>query len=302
MVAGQSSGGAATAHAGAATGVAGPRAFRALVTVDGNPSSPGPGRAGVARHHAAMSRAWRGWRRRTLGGVATLALCALARGESPRPLVMLIETSALMPQARIEGDQVVEGLHLDLGQALGRRLGREVLARPAPRKRLAEALQRGEGDLLCDYQSDWLPGVFAWSRPFLPDQALLVTAASAPAPVGLTALLGQPVGTVRGYVYPEMSAALRGGFVRDDAPDAVANLHKLELGRVRYALTGRRVLEYQQRIGHFRLPLHAPLVVSEVMAQCALSPSSPVGLAALNAAIQALVADGELTRLLNKYR
>lgn len=238
--------------------------------------------------------------------MAAAALCALASvpamAQPPRPLVMLVETSALMPQARIEGDTVVEGLHLDLGQALARRLGRELVARPVPRKRLAEALQRGEGDLLCDYQSEWLPGAFAWSRPFLPDQALLITAASAPAPASLSAVAGQPVGTVRGYVYPEMTDALRSGFMRNDAPDAVANLQKLALGRVQHALTGRRVLEYQQRTGNFRLALHPPLVVSEVLAQCALSPSSPVGLAALNAAIHGLVAEGELTRLLARYR
>lgn len=242
------------------------------------------------------------WRRKLLGGAAALLLCPFASAEPARPLVMLVETSALMPHARIEADRVVEGLNLDIGQALARRLGRELVARPTPRKRLAEALQRGEGDLLCDYQSDWLPGAFAWSRPFIPDQALLVTAATAPAPAGLTALAGQPVGTVRGYVYPEMADALRAGFLRDDAPDAVANLQKLELGRIRHALTGRRVLEYQQRIGHFKLALHPPLVVSEVMAQCALSPSSPVGLAALNAAIQGLVSEGELNRLFARYR
>lgn len=245
-----------------------------------------------------------------LGGGAAALLCPLAWAQNvapavapvPKPLVMLVETSAWMPQARIEGDRVVEGLHLDLGQALARRLGRDLVTRPVPRKRLAEALQRGEGDLLCDYQSEWLPGAFAWSRPFIPDQALLVTAASAPAPATLAALAGQPVGTVRGYVYPEMTDALRAGFMRNDAPDAVTNLQKLALGRVQHALTGRRVLEYQQRLGRFTLPLHPPLVVSEVLAQCALSPSSPVNLAALNAAIQGLLADGELNRLLARYR
>lgn len=241
-------------------------------------------------------------RRWVLGVLSGLLLAGPLAAEPARPLVMLVETSGLMPQARIEGDRVVEGLHLDLGQALARRLGRELVARPVPRKRLAEALQRGEGDLLCDYQSDWLPGAFAWSKPFIPDQALLITAASAPPPASLAAVAGQPVGTVRGYVYPEMADALRSGFLRDDAPDAVANLQKLELGRVRHALTGRRVLEYQQRVGRFHLPLHPPLVVSEVLAQCALSPSSPVGLAALNHAIQGLVAEGELNRLLARYR
>lgn len=242
------------------------------------------------------------WGLGVLGGMAALAVGLPAGAQPARPLVMLVENSALMPQARIEGDTVVEGLHLDLGQSLARRLGRELVARPTPRKRLAEALQRGEGDLLCDYQSDWLPGAFAWSRPFIPDQALLISAATAPALAGLASLAGQPVGTVRGYVYPEVSDALRAGFVRDDAPDAQANLLKLSRGRVQHALTGRRVLEYQQRIGQFKLALRPPLVTSEVMAQCALSPSSPVGLSALNAAIQGLVSEGELNRLLAKYR
>lgn len=241
----------------------------------------------------------RALRRRVMAGLLGLGL---ASSGLAAPLVLLVESSALMPHARVEGDRVVEGLHVDLGRALARRLGHELVTRPVPRKRLAEALQRGEGDLLCDYQRDWLPGPFAWSRPFLPDQALLISAATAPPPGRLAALAGLPIGTVRGYVYPEMSEVLRGAFVRDDAPDAVANLQKLERGRLSHVLTGRRVLEYQQRIGAVRLALHPPLVVSEVLAQCALSPSSPVGLAALNAAIQGLVNDGELARLLARYR
>ncbi|WP_162245840.1 MULTISPECIES: ABC transporter substrate-binding protein [unclassified Roseateles] len=250
-----------------------------------------------------MKRAGRRWIRQAWAGLVALLLCPLANAEPNRPpLVLLVETSALMPHARVDGDQVVEGLNLDIGRALGRRLGRELVAKPVPRKRLAEALQRGEGDLLCDYQSDWLPGAFAWSRAFIPDQALLISAAAVPAPKGLVGVGGQPVGTVRGYIYPEMADMLRAGFLRDDAPDAVTNLEKLARGRVNHALTGRRVLEYQQRMGHFKLALHPPLVVSEVLAQCALSPSSSVGLAALNAAIQGLVNEGELARLMARYR
>jgi polar amino acid transport system substrate-binding protein len=239
-----------------------------------------------------MGRAW-------CGVVALLASFACAAAP---PLVLLVDTSAQMPQARIEGERVIEGLHLDLGRALARRLGREVVARPVPRKRLSEALQRGEGDLLCDYLSEWVPGRFAWSRPFIPDQALLVSAATAPAPASLAALADVPVGTVRGYVYPEMSAALRGGFKRDDAPDAATNLQKLQRGRISHALTGRRALDYQQRIGALRLALHPPLVVAEVVAQCALSPTASIDVQALNGAIQGLVADGELNRLLARYR
>jgi ABC-type amino acid transport substrate-binding protein len=199
---------------------------------------------------------------------------------------MVVDTSAVMPEARIDGNRVLEGLHADLGEALSRRLGRSVRMQALPRKRIGQALEQGEADLVCDYQSAWLPGPFAWSRAFIPDQTVLVKA----------------VGTVLGYAYPEAEAVLGAGLRRDDAPDAVANLRKLALGRVAHALTGRRQLDYQRRVGGFTLPVHPPLVVAEVLGQCALSPRSPVTLAELNAAIQGLVSQGELARILARYR
>ncbi len=241
-------------------------------------------------------------RRLFLAWVVTAVLPGPVAAASPLPLTMVVDTSAVMPEARIDGNRVLEGLHADLGEALSRRLGRSVRMQALPRKRIGQALEQGEADLVCDYQSAWLPGPFAWSRAFIPDQTVLVTAASAPAPAGLQAVAGQAVGTVLGYAYPEAEAVLGAGLRRDDAPDAVANLRKLALGRVAHALTGRRQLDYQRRVGGFTLPVHPPLVVAEVLGQCALSPRSPVTLAELNAAIQGLVSQGELARILARYR
>jgi ABC-type amino acid transport substrate-binding protein len=131
---------------------------------------------------------------------------------------------------------------------------------------------------------------------------VLVTAAKTPAPPRLAAVAGQPVGTVLGYAYPEAAQVLGAGLVRDDAPDAVANLRKLELGRVQHVLTGRRLLDYRRRAAGFALPVHPPLVVAEVLGQCGLSPRSTLTLTALDAAIERLVAEGELARILGKYR
>lgn len=239
---------------------------------------------------------------RRLLAALLLALGAGGAAAAPAALVMVVDTSAVMPEARIEGSQVLEGLHADLAAALGRRLGRPVQLRALPRKRIAQALASGEADLVCDYQSAWLPGAFGWSRPFIPDQTVLVTAASDAAPARLSAVAGQPVGTVLGYAYPEVAQALGAGFRRDDAHDAVANLRKLSLGRVAHALTGRRLLDYQRRTGRFTLALHPPLVVAEVRGQCGLSPRSAATLADLDAAIRGLVAEGELDRMLARYR
>jgi ABC-type amino acid transport substrate-binding protein len=235
------------------------------------------------------------WRRCCL-----LLLAAAGQAGAVAPLTMVVDTSAVMPEARIEGSRVLAGLHADLGAALAKQLGRPVQMRALPRKRIARALESGEADLVCDYQSAWLPGPFAWSRGF--DQTVLVTAAKTPAPPRLAAVAGQPVGTVLGYAYPEAAQVLGAGLVRDDAPDAVANLRKLELGRVQHVLTGRRLLDYRRRAAGFALPVHPPLVVAEVLGQCGLSPRSTLALTALDAAIERLVAEGELARILGKYR
>lgn len=236
-----------------------------------------------------------------------LALCLAAlpgagAARAAAPLVMLVDHSEEMPSARIERGQVLDGISHDLAQLLGERLGREPRFLVLPRRRVAQALESGEADLLCDYLPAWLPGPFAWSRPFLPGAYWIVTRRDYDAPASLRELAGQRVGTVRGYAYPELQALLGDAPWREDAPNADAGLRMLALGRVAHAAVSQRFLQYQQRIGSFTVPLHAPLPVSSYQTQCALSPRSGIGLAALNQALGEIVSDGSLERLLQRYR
>lgn len=236
-----------------------------------------------------------------------LALCFAALAGAPAaqaaaPLVMLVDHSEEMPSARIERGQVMEGISHDLAQLLGERLGREPRFLVLPRRRVAQALTAGEADLLCDYLPAWLPGPFAWSRPFLPGAYWVVSRRDREAPASLAELAGQRVGTVRGYAYPELQAQLGETNWREDAPNADASLRMLALGRVDHAAVSQRFLQYQQRIRSFTMPLHPPLPVSSYQTQCALSPRSSIRLGALNRALGEIVADGSLERLLQRYR
>jgi len=231
---------------------------------------------------------------------AALALSPAARAAAP--LVMLVDHSEEMPSARIERGEVLEGISHDLAQLLGERLGREPRFLVLPRRRVAQALASGEADLLCDYLPAWLPGPFAWSRPFLPGAYWVVTRRDREAPASLAALVSRRVGTVRGYAYPELQAQLGAANWREDAPNADASLRMLALGRVDHAAVSQRFLQYQQRIGSFTVPLHAPLPVSSYQTQCALSPRSSIRLGALNQALGEIVGDGSLERLLQRYR
>ncbi len=231
-----------------------------------------------------------------LGAPATTAAAAA-------PLVVLVDSSVQMPQALIRDGQVVDGLQHDIAIELGQRLGRPVRFRVVPRRRVGPLMLAGEdADLICTYLPAWLPGPLQWSRPFLDDGELLVTAKRHPAPMRLAELAGQRIGTIAGFEYNEVAAALGAAFLRDDGPNLESLLRKLALGRVDHALVGRASFEYLLRRGEVPLALHPPLVVAHWRTACALSPHALVALADLDAALMAMQADGSLARIADKYR
>lgn len=229
------------------------------------------------------------------------ALCGGPARAAPE-LRVAVDTSTEMPLAEIRGERLLQGLHRDLGEALARRLAREARFLVLPRKRIAPALESGAADLLCFYRPAWLPGEFDWSRPFLPNADLLVTPRAQSRPGGLDELAGQTVGTIHGFAYPALERQLGAQFLRDDAPNALASLRKLALGRSRHAVLNQLFLDYQRSHGGLGVTLHPPLVLESYRAGCALSRRSAVTAAALDGAITGLLADGELERLLASYR
>lgn len=240
-----------------------------------------------------------------------LAACpagAAAQGQAQgqgqdEPLQVLIDGSIEMPQAQFKDGEAVDGFQVLLAQEIGRRLGRPVRFRLVPRRRVPQMLVDGrEADMICNYLPSWLPGPLQWSRAYFDDADLLLTAARRPPLTHLQDAAGQPIGTVSGFVYPEMDMALGARFVRDDAPNALATLRKLMLGRVDHAIVGRVVFDYLKRRGEVPIALHPPLVVSRVKTACALSPHSRVKLSQLDAALAAMQADGSLARIVDRYR
>lgn len=216
-------------------------------------------------------------------------------------LGFVVDQGTEMPMARIERDQVIGGMSLDLGRLLAQRLGRTPRMLAIPRKRLADELRSGRADLACAYLPAWLPGEWAWSKPFFIQEYAIVSRADVPAPERLEALRGQRIGTVLGFVYPELEAALGKDFVREDAPDAAANLRKLAAGRLAHAAASQRLLGYMRRQGQFEAAVHPPLHIGELRTQCALSPRSALSLEALNRAIEAIERDGSLVALYKRY-
>ncbi len=239
--------------------------------------------------------------RRSLLLMTLAGACTVRADEAP--LHVLIDGSIEMPQAQFKDGRPIDGLQYLLALELGQRLGRPVRFRLVPRRRIAQLLDQGqEADLVCNYIPGWLPGPLQWSRPYLDDADLLITAARRPAPAQLQDVAGQRIGTVSGFLYPETETALGSGFVRDDAPNVLTNLRKLASGRMDHALVGRVTFDYLQRRGELPLELHPPLVIARLRTACALSPRSSLSLAQLDAALAAMQADGSLARIVERFR
>lgn len=235
------------------------------------------------------------------GLIAGALLCWAARAVAAE-LTVLVDASAELPWAHLQNDSVASGIHRDLGEALAQQLGREARFLVLPRKRVASALTAGQADVYCAALPGWLPGPFDWSRAFLPISELVLSLASAPRPASMVELAGQPIGTVSGFIYPELQRQLGAGLVRDDAPNASANLRKLVLGRVKHATSDQLFIDYQRRIGQLNVPLHPYLVFSSYQTRCAVSRRGQVGVDQLDVAITALVNAGTMHALLSRYR
>jgi ABC-type amino acid transport substrate-binding protein len=216
-------------------------------------------------------------------------------------LVVLVDAGSHMPLADIADGALTGGLHHDVGAALAERLGRTPQFKVWPRKRIGAALEQGEGDVLCLYMPEWLPGRLQWSVPFFPITEVVITRRDAPRPQALADLADQQIGTVLGYVYPELEHALGARFVRADTASGLNSLRKLELGRVRHAETTTLFVDYFLKQGG-KLDIHPPLAVKTYRTLCAVSPRGSVALDDLNRAIGQLLHDGGLARILASYR
>lgn len=247
----------------------------------------------------------------TAATAATAARAARAASAAPAAptapaapaasLVVLVDTGTEMPMAAFRDNQLVDGVHHDLGLALAARLGRQAVFLGLPRKRIALALEQGKADLICMYIPGWLPGAFHWSQPFFPMREVVVTDTTVPRPATLADLKGQTIATVLGYYHPDLERVLGAGFVREDGPSNYSNLRKMLAGRLHHVVTQQSTLDYHQKTGK-RLSVYPPLLVKTYLGQCAVSPRGQVSVEAVNKAIVQIVKEGDVARISARYQ
>lgn len=184
-----------------------------------------------------------------------------------------------------------------LGAALARQLGRRVEYVKLPRNRIMAALENGEGDVLCSYLPEWLPGDVDWTRAFIPISEVVVSSPHVKAPATVEDLRGKRLGMVLGFRYPELEKTLGRDYIRDDAPSSTLSVRKWLAGRFDYLVVPRNVLDKQIKTGNMPAGYHL-LTIYEVKTMCAVSRKSTFSAADFNSAIEALDKAGELPKIL----
>ncbi len=190
-----------------------------------------------------------------------------------------------------------EHFQTSLGRALATAMGRPVRFLELPRNRIVAALVAGDGDILCGYLPQWMPGALDWSRAFIPETDVVVSSKRVPALRAIGDLKGKRIGTVLGFRYPDLEQALAGDFVRDDGPSESLSLKKMIAGRFDYVITTRATVNTQTARGTLPPDAHV-FVIKEFRTMCAISRRGHATAAELNAAIDAIEHSGELDKLL----
>lgn len=243
-------------------------------------------------------------RRRILAqamGWAVPACWPAAVRAQPPTLRFALGDSWAAPYVLRRGPEPVAGLLVELMQAIA--LAAE--ARPVfvalPSQRVDAALRDGEIDLHVLISPAWYgpdgpPGRLGPPMVVLED--VLVTR-EAGGPVDLGARRGWRVGTVLGYRYDLLQPLFDTGvLVREDAPSQGRMLEKLRLGRSDAAVCDRRVMQHFNRSLPDAQRLHARQRIAQTVTHACLSPKAAWPEKALLDALNRVVSQGVLRRLL----
>ncbi|MGZ3184074.1 MAG: substrate-binding periplasmic protein [Telluria sp.] len=233
-----------------------------------------------------------------------LALAALARPAAADDLTFAIQNGSDMPMTHFRDGALVGGILKELGDAIGRELGLHPRYITVPRKRVEAAVLAGEADLVCDLRPEWLNSpALSWSQAILGNNMIVAGLADTPPLQRIEELANRRVGTLLGYRYPRIEAALGARFQRDDSVNDAQNLGKLLRRRFDYLVTNSIFYDYQLKVHPDRDQLQAhPFLIRQFDTYCALGPAAKRRLPALDNAITALKRRGAIQGILEQFR
>jgi polar amino acid transport system substrate-binding protein len=219
-------------------------------------------------------------------------------------LVFAVSTGSAMPMTSFRKGVLADGLLKDFGDALARELDMTPRYVSLPRKRVEGAVQGGGADLLCDMRPEWLDHPqWRWTEVVFANTMIVASRADTLPLRQLSDLDGERLGTLLGYLYPELERAMGGRFQRDDGATDDVNTRKLLSGRFRYMVSNALYYDYQRTVHPDRQRLHATVFpIRPFETFCALPMTGKLDFDKVNGAIASLRKRGDLQRMHLRYR
>ncbi len=205
--------------------------------------------------------------------------------------------------------RVLAGIVKDLGDELAARLHLVPEYVNIPRKRLDGAIQKGDADVSFISSKKWTPNetAYLWSEVLFVERDVFLFVRKADPPYErLEQMEGLKVGTILGYVYPELDSLFELGYlVRDDALNLEQSINKLLNGRVDVVVNADRMSEYLVKRKNLAGLLEFgrfPLDSNEIRARFSPEKLLPVKFEQINKALNEMIEEGFVERVLEKYR
>ncbi len=240
-------------------------------------------------------------------GLATGLLFAMPLAATEeRPVRFSVSDSWAMPVVDIEDDKAVDGILPDLYHRLATLVGRDAELVVLPRRRIAQALERGQVDAHCYTNPQWLestlPG-FTWSAPLMTQDNLLIARHGTPPLPALGELQGERIATVLGFIYPVLTPYFeRGQLLRTDIRTQEQVLQMVAAGRLDYGVSSALALGWYNRGLPAEQQLQAVSTISSTLVACVVSEAPQVPTQALLRAIVRVKRDGTFESILKRYR
>lgn len=230
-----------------------------------------------------------------------------ATGPALAPILRAVvsETNPV-PYAMFSSEgKLMGGISKSLIDHIGQQNQLPVLYLDVPRARVESWLLSNQADVGCFLSPDWVskPAALVWAGPLFYSSQLIVRRSDSKPVTQLSDLYHKRIGTIRGFVYPELEQAFTEKLmIRDDAHSLESNLTRLAQGRLDAVMTVDLSLGYVMTKRQFDVALSFdPLWTEPPAIYCAISGDSPVRMQLIES-FGRLQQDGYLQQLLQQYQ
>lgn len=193
------------------------------------------------------------------------------------------------------------GILYDIYQELSRAVKRPLQIEAIPRKRVTDLLLNGQLDLYCNGTPDWFTEPeLRWSPPLFIHRDVYISAEPYKDFADFRHKATGRVGTTFGYVYPTLTELFaRGQLQRVDSYSPAESLRHLEKGNLQAAVVSE--FEYRYVLGKKHAFHQVEIERNQI--RCMYSPALPEQtITQLNQAIESLLAQGKIEKILAAYR